>query len=176
MTKTWIRIGLGLGLALGVCGCGEDAEETYCEILLPLAAISAPQGTEGLGEYCLECAVDDETYLVVNSYFEGIEAYPVENGSTDGCGSLVFQPAPTVPVGTYTFELGTYRVGDYDPTEYGDYGPTGAGALGAESATVTLTVTGEDCRNGIDDDGDDAADCDDLENCAPTPPCTGTGE
>lgn len=137
MTKRLIGVVLALASALGLGGCGgEDGGKLYCEILLPLAALSAPQGGEGLADYCIECSVGGETYLIVNSYFEGIEAYPIDSVEQDGCGQISFHPAPTVPPGDYTFELSTYRVGDY---ETGDHIDGAVGDGGDE--TIVLTVT-----------------------------------
>jgi hypothetical protein len=165
-----------LSALLGACG-GDDAGEQYCEILFPIVAAALAQGEQGALEYCLECEVGGETYLVVDSWYDGVTATPIQEGS-EGCGNLQIFTSPLASPGTYTFPLRTYQVGDYG--EYGEYdyerpahAYEPAAALGPVGATVTVEVTGEDCFDGTDDDGDGGVDCDDTDNCMNAPACLG---
>ena len=122
---------VALALALVLCGCGEGGGGTLCEVLLPLVAIEVPQGDQGFADYCIECTVSGETYLVIRSSYDGIEAVPADSGLQDGCGILTLTVGAAVPPGAYLYQLSPYLVGESHGDEPGD---------SEGDATLTLTV------------------------------------
>jgi Divergent InlB B-repeat domain len=161
--------------------CGSDCSETYAADTVVVLTATAPAGSKFTGwsgggcpaaitcTLTITAAVTVTASFTYDQYLLTVAKNGTGSGTVSGTGiSCGTDCSETFTIGSIVMLTATAAPGSTF-TGWTGGGCTGKGACNANilaPTTVTATFMVEDCRNGIDDDGDGLADCAD-------PDCTG---